>query len=134
MATDVFVYGTLRSGEPNWQRYLDHEGAALVSAVEHTWPEFGFVSLGGFPAMLTDFEGEKVSVLGEIYTADSPTLRALDRLEGHPSFYLRKKIKLASGRIASAYTISAKRFQKSEYPVISHGDWIRYAHGARNAA
>lgn len=134
MATDVFVYGTLRSGEHNWQRYLDHEGAQLVSANEHTWPEFGFVSLGGYPALLTDFEGEKVSVLGEVYTVDSPTLRALDRLEGHPSFYLRKKIKLASGRIVSAYTMSAKRLGAGSYPVIAHGDWVRYVRGARNAA
>src|SRR5690348_9092312 len=134
MATDVFVYGTLRSGEPNWMRYLNHEGAKLVSAAEHTWPEFGFVSLGGYPALLTDFDGEKVSVLGEVYTVDAPTLRALDQLEGHPSFYLRKKIKLASGRIASTYTMSAKRIEASKLPIISHGDWVRYAHGAANVA
>lgn len=134
MATDVFVYGTLRSGEGNWKRYLNHEGAVLRSSDEHTWPEFGFVSLGGYPALLTDFEGEPVSVLGEVYTVDAPTLRALDRLEGHPSFYLRRKIKLASGMIASAYTMSAKRLSKGDFQVIPHGDWLRFVQGARNAS
>jgi gamma-glutamylcyclotransferase (GGCT)/AIG2-like uncharacterized protein YtfP len=133
MATDVFVYGTLRTGEGNWKRYLDHEGAKLVSACEHTWPEFGFVSLGGYPALLTDIEGEGIAVVGEVYTVDAPTLRALDRLEGHPSFYLRRKIKLASGMVVSAYTMSAKRLHQGEFQTIPHGDWLRYARGARDA-
>lgn len=134
MATNVFVYGTLRSGEGNWKRYLNHEGARLVASEEHTWPEFGFVSLGGYPALLTDYEGEPVSVLGEVYTVDAPTLRALDRLEGHPSFYLRRKIKLASGMIVSAYTMSAKRLNGGEFRVIPHGDWLRYVQSAHNSA
>lgn len=137
MATDVFVYGTLRTGEDNWKRYLDHEGAVLVSKEEHTWPEFGFVSLGRYPALLTDYEGEPIAVVGEVYKVDAPTLRALDRLEGHPSFYLRRKIKLASGMVVSAYTMSAKRLSAEGFrgvQVIPHGDWLRFARGTHNAS
>ena len=58
---------------------------------------------------------------GEVYSVDSPTLAALDRLEGHPRFYRRTPITLAGGRHALAYLQAPD--QTHGRPRITSGDW-----------
>ena len=117
----IFVYGTLRRGEPNYRRYLAHEGAKFVTEA-HTWPEFDLITLGGYPGMLPQ---GSVSVMGEVFDVDENTLSAMDRLEGHPNFYHRTPIRLANGMDVEAYLLPRKRdFVKREH--IPHGDWIKY--------
>lgn len=128
MATEVFVYGTLRPGEHNYVRYLAHEGAKLIAKEVYTWPEYGLVSLGGFPAMVIPDEASKdtvTAVVGDVFVVDSPTLRALDRLEGVPTLYQRMRVKLANGMQPYAYIMDRNRVP-NQAPVISHGDWCRY--------
>jgi len=85
----VFVYGTLLAGEPN-SRLL-----ARAQRIGDARTEEGFAlfDLGAFPGMVRAREG---IVVGELYEVDRETLAALDRLEGHPSFYRRTAITLAS--------------------------------------
>lgn len=83
--TRVFVYGTLRRGEPN-HHLLD---ARMLLRAGRTEPRFTLVSLGAFPAMI---DGGETAVVGEVYDVDAVTLAALDRLEGHPRFYRRRPI------------------------------------------
>ena len=84
----VFVYGTLLAGEPN-SRLL-----ARAQRIGDARTEEGFAlfDLGAFPGMVRAREG---IVVGELYEVDRETLAALDRLEGHPSFYRRTAITLA---------------------------------------
>lgn len=112
--TRVFVYGTLLSGEPN--HYLLDDLDWIGEA--QTAPLFTLVSLGYFPAML---KGGDTRVLGEIYDVAPATLAALDRLEGHPSFYRRQPIKLADGTSVITYLLPRKQAQS--YPKINNGDW-----------
>lgn len=89
----VAVYGTLKSGFRN-DYHLD--GATFV--------DWGFTQerhrlvISGLPFLIEgtdDFErGENVEV--EIYSVSSETLARLDRLEGHPHFYKRKKTPIRS--------------------------------------
>ncbi len=82
----VFVYGTLRAGEPN-HYLLDHHDLVTHARTEAA---FELVSLGTFPAMIA---GGATAVVGEVYEIDPVTLAALDRLEGHPRFYQRSAIR-----------------------------------------
>ena len=112
----VFVYGTLLRGEPN-HRLL--AGSPLVGEAR-TEPAFELVSLGPYPALVG---GGATSVKGEIYEVDMATLAALDRLEGHPSFYQQKRIRLESGEEALAYLLP--KDQANGRPRIESGDWRR---------
>ena len=112
--TRVFVYGTLRLGEPN--HYL-LDDRALVGSV-CTEPAFELVSLGAFPAMVA---GGTTAVVGEVYEVDLVTLAALDRLEGHPRFYQRRPIRLADGDEVLAYLLSPE--QAHGQTRIPSGDW-----------
>jgi gamma-glutamylcyclotransferase (GGCT)/AIG2-like uncharacterized protein YtfP len=59
----VFVYGTLRAGEPN--HYLLHHHDLVARA--RTEAAFELVSLGAFPAMIA---GGATAVVGEVYEID----------------------------------------------------------------
>ncbi len=114
--TRVFVYGSLMRGLHN-NRVL-HRGLARFIATDRTRRSFSLYDLGSFPAMVT---GGKVSVVGEVWEVSSETLADLDRLEGHPAFYTRTKITLASGRRAHAYVMPAQQIAKRL--LVSDGDW-----------
>jgi gamma-glutamylcyclotransferase (GGCT)/AIG2-like uncharacterized protein YtfP len=115
----VFVYGTLRRGEPN-HHLLDPR--ALVRTCR-TEPRFTLVSLGAFPAMVP---GGTTAVVGELYEIDTVTLAALDRLEDHPRFYRRTPIRLEGGAEALAYLLSPE--QAKRFPRIPSGDWLDANH------
>jgi len=112
----VFVYGTLKHGHPNHR--LLRDGRAVFGGEDQI--AGAMHDLGGFPAVHL---GVSDVVHGEVYTVDEPTLARLDRLEGHPSFYQRTRVRMSSGRIAWAYVmepgpLAAKRR-------ISSGRWER---------
>ena len=111
----VFVYGTLRTGEPNHD-LLD--GQVLVRCAR-TGPAYELVDLGPFPAML---KGGRTSVLGEVYQIDRFALAALDRLEGHPRLYRRQPIRLEDGDEVLAYLFRRERVRGR--PRIHSGDWL----------
>ena len=112
--TRVFVYGTLRRGERN--HYLLE--TSHFSRVGRTEPRFTLVSFGPFPAMV---EGGTCAVVGEVYEVDDETLKALDRLEGHPIFYQRMPVLLDDGDEVVAYLLRGSTGGK---PVIPSGDWL----------
>ena len=112
--TRVFVYGTLLSGEPNHPLLA----AAELIGEARTEPTFDLVSLGTFPAMVS---GGRTAIVGEIYWIDSATLAALDRLEGHPSFYRRRPVRLDDGEEVLTYLLTPG--QARGRPRITSGDW-----------
>lgn len=90
----VFVYGTLKPGEGNYQRYCGERVVESYAAI--TFGRLFQLSIG-YPAMT---EGER-SIQGFVLSfSDSQVLRELDELEGyHPerlpekNEYQRQKIK-----------------------------------------
>ena len=110
----VFVYGTLRAGEPN-HYLLDHHDLVARARTEAA---FELVSLGAFPAMVA---GGATAVVGEVYEVDPYTLAALDRLEGHPRFYQRRPIRLEDGDEVFTYLLSPE--QARGQTRIPSGDW-----------
>ena len=84
----VFVYVTLKRGHVN-NRILEWGNADYLGKYVTDVPYPLFVD--GLPYLL-DREGAGKHVLGEVWNCDESTMKALDRLEGHPSFYKRRKI------------------------------------------
>ena len=82
----VFVYGSLLSGMGNHaflkDSYLVGGGVILE--------ELEMIDLGSFPALVP--ATKTLETKGELYEVSEETFEALDRLEGFPSFYNRKKV------------------------------------------
>lgn len=119
MSEYVFVYGTLKNGYCN-HRLLDNskylgEAYSVLERFEMRAPE-----IGGFP-FVTEVghkSKNKGRVYGEVYEVDEKTLKRLDVLEGHPSFYTRhkKNFKLVDGKEVSAWIYLHPRV---DYPLCS---------------
>jgi len=113
----VFVYGTLLKGEGN-HRLIARSRFVSEAA---TRQQFTFHDLGGCPGIVRASDiGPAQRIVGEIYEVDAATLSELDRLEGHPTFYLRTEIELDDGSVVSTY-ILPPRYR--ERPVIASGSW-----------
>lgn len=92
----VLVYGTLRRGQGNNAMLKDSKflGAVVIPKDE------GLVMMdatqGGFPVVVPakDAKLEPTVIMAELYAVDDNTLKLLDRLEGVPTMYQQKKIKV----------------------------------------
>lgn len=116
---NVFVYGSLRKGFHNHDRFM--VGAKYLKDAE-TEPIYTMISLGGFPGV---FEGGDTSVKGEVYEIGLSVLQQLDQLEGHPHFYRRTKIKLKDGTEARIYLYQPPvRDSEIRQFKIASGDWM----------
>lgn len=74
--TLLFVYGTLKRGEPR-HRYL--VGQTLIATVA-TIPAYRLLSVGDYPALVRRDDGR--SIEGELWEIDEACVRVLDRVEG----------------------------------------------------
>ena len=115
----VFCYGSLMRGFGN-HRLLessDYIGDAV------TEPKYTLLHLGGFPGVVADGD---TSITGEVYDVDAPTLRNLDRLEGHPNFYERQTIQVRRGptvETVQIYLLPMHWLEDGRNVVIASGDW-----------
>lgn len=107
-------YGSLRRGQHN-HRLLESAG---FIAIDRTRPAFTLIDLGSFPAMTA---GGETAVVGEIWEVDAATLARLDTLEGHPRWYRRTPIVLASRRRADTYILPSAHTMGRV--VVPTGDW-----------
>uniref|UniRef100_A0A7E4VBG1 Gamma-glutamylcyclotransferase family protein n=1 Tax=Panagrellus redivivus TaxID=6233 RepID=A0A7E4VBG1_PANRE len=87
----VFVYGTLKRGEPNAHIMSNPKtgkhkfvGGAVT---KEAYPLF-VAGQWNIPFMLGE-EGKGFRIHGELYDVDEAKLKALDTLEGHPTVYQR---------------------------------------------
>lgn len=91
----VFVYGTLKSSQPNHYKLTDHaNGVAHFVAAGKTSEKYPMVigTRYNIPYLvnLTTENGNFIN--GEIYEVDTKMLNELDDFEGHPNYYLRQQI------------------------------------------
>jgi gamma-glutamylcyclotransferase (GGCT)/AIG2-like uncharacterized protein YtfP len=117
--TLVGVYGSLLKGLGNHRLLSDAEfvNQAVLP------PEYGMVSLGGFPGVYKDGDS---NILLELYLVDGDELRNLDRLEGNGYFYTREIVETEGGDTPWVYLLP-----KSEYDnntAVPRGDWRKF-HG-----
>jgi len=118
----VFVYGTLRKGRGNYS-ILERSTFVgnAVTAIKYA------MYVSGIP-YVTELEHE-TNIVGEVYEVDEFTLNRLDRLEGHPHFYERRKIEvfLEDGRKIKAFLYFYDRVVQNEgYDLdkVVNGDFV----------
>lgn len=94
--TRVFVYGTLKKGQPNSSIMLDPtNGTVKILAKARTVDPYPLViaTRKNIPFMLNKAKnGQRVG--GEIYEVDDKMLQFLDRFEGCPEMYQRTLVQL----------------------------------------
>lgn len=122
----LFVYGTLRSGQPNSPRL---GGATLLGSGTVTGT---LVNLGDYPGLVP---GDSV-VVGELYRLPTAALDRIDALEGYDpddpdsSLFVRqeKSVVMESGQSLVAWTyLWPHRGGES----IASGDWLAHLAGTR---
>ncbi|CAG0914111.1 unnamed protein product [Notodromas monacha] len=89
----VFVYGTLKTGEPNhhWMTN-DKEGLCVFVKGGKTKTSFPLIIASKYNIpFLLDVPGNGHRVRGEIYEIDQKRLKYLDILEDYPVFYSRRE-------------------------------------------
>lgn len=81
----VFVYGTLRRGEGNAYLLKDSKwlGPAVTAGYGYQMTRSGTIPFTS--------DGGDCAVLGELWVVDDATFKRLDRLEGHPRLYRRRR-------------------------------------------
>ncbi|XP_062270398.1 gamma-glutamylaminecyclotransferase-like [Scomber scombrus] len=93
---NVFVYGTLKKGQPNHYRMFDSvNGKAEFLASAFTTEKYPLViaSENNIPFLL-NIPGQGHQIQGEIYKVDEQMLEFLDDFEGIPIMYQRTLIKV----------------------------------------
>lgn len=88
----VFVYGTLKRGQPNhhWIETIENGTASFVGC-GRTTQKFPLVIATRYNVpFLLDLPGTGKIVHGEVYAVDEAKLAHLDVLEEYPTFYSRQ--------------------------------------------
>ncbi|NPA62821.1 MAG: gamma-glutamylcyclotransferase [Methanococci archaeon] len=115
----VFVYGSLRKGFWNHEPYLKNSKFIGKGRTKEKYAMYADI----IPYVV---ENEKIShIVGEVYEVDEETLKRIDRLEGHPDYYERKKVKiiLESGEEIEAWLY----FYPEPYGIlVKSGDYKDY--------
>lgn len=120
----LFVYGTLRAGEPNHAIFLSNTEREQNGRLEG----FQMYALSGYPFIIKD---DKASVFIESYLVDDKILARIDLLElflgpDHPeNEYERVQVQLTDGRTGWVYCYADTAEADLRYPV-ADGDWISY--------
>ncbi|XP_032455346.1 putative gamma-glutamylcyclotransferase CG2811 isoform X2 [Nasonia vitripennis] len=89
--TRVFLYGTLKRGEPNHTLIANKQnGFAKFLGLGKTIVKFPLVIATKYNIPFTlKKPGLGNQIVGEVYDVDSKMLTKLDELEEHPEFYVR---------------------------------------------
>lgn len=122
----VFVYGTLKKGQPNFFRMFDSaNGKAEFLASACTTQKYPLVIAGKYNVpFLLSIPGRGHRVQGEIYKVDDQMLKFLDAFEGVPTMYQRTLVELevkewvgeaeerpSAGSITEAFVYSTTTYQ-----------------------
>ncbi|XP_055965780.1 gamma-glutamylaminecyclotransferase [Sorex fumeus] len=124
----VFVYGTLKSGQPNHALLLDRaNGCATFRGCGRTLEPFPLVIAGPYNIpYLLQLPGTGHCVRGEVYAVDEPMLRFLDDFEDCPDMYQRTPatIVLDGEPGAPQETLQCFLYSKATYPP----EWVCLPH------
>lgn len=120
----VAVYGSLRSGAGNHRIIEDceRETDGLIPP-----GIFSMRSLGGYPGILKVLHPSQPTsaIVVEVYRINNNYApKALDSLEGYPSYYDREEVTLEDGRICWAYFLPTEPYLT--YQVVETGDWLKF--------
>ncbi|XP_065168374.1 putative gamma-glutamylcyclotransferase CG2811 isoform X2 [Atheta coriaria] len=111
----VFVYGTLKRGEPNHHWFTKDEGGAFKFLSEASTIEKYPLIIGtkyNIPFLLHK-PGAGHNVRGELYEVDDKVFANLDILEDHPNYYVRqvKQVKNSASEVVDTWIYFIPNFR-----------------------
>ena len=122
------VYGTLKKGNSNYYHYLSK--ASYIGKGKSV-DKIRMVGDGIPFALPKNGKGHNIAV--DVFAVNSKTLKAVDGLEGHPTWYKREKtlITLDNGQQVSAWlyfndTTDTGKYMKSYEPSYNYNSYNRY--------
>lgn len=142
--TQIFVYGTLKRGQPNNYRMFDSaNGKAKFLASARTTREYPLVIASKYNVpFLLNIPGKGHRVEGEIYRVDDQMLTFLDDFETVPTMYQRTLFKLEVlecadgveglkvGSVTDAFVYSTETYQPDWLSLPTYESYDSYgAHG-----
>ena len=106
----VTVYGSLLKGLSNWHWHLNNPESKLLG--EHTLNGgFVMISLGGFPGLIVENTAD-TPIFVETYEVTDNVYKSIERLEGYPSFYDKKKVDTPFGE-SEVYILGDHYYRES---------------------
>ncbi|XP_068446836.1 gamma-glutamylaminecyclotransferase-like isoform X2 [Clinocottus analis] len=148
----IFVYGTLKKGQPNYYRMMERaNGRAELLASACTAQKYPLVIAGehNIPFLL-NLPGQGHRVQGEIYEVDDKMLAFLDDFEGVPAMYQRTRVTLevkewvgkaeagerpAAGSVTEAFLYSTTTYRPDWPSLTRYENYDAHgAHGLRYAS
>lgn len=96
----VAVYGTLKKGYSNYNRFLTSSKHLGAGNTENKYP----MIISGLPYLI-EMKGIGYNVEVDVFKVSDSVLASLDALEGHPNWYRRKQIpiKMKDGRVLTCW-------------------------------
>lgn len=88
----VAVYGTLKKGNSNYYSYLGDSTFVGSGKTKDKYP----LVVSGLPFLL-ERKGEGHNVKVDVFKVSDSQLQRLDKLEGHPNWYIRKEVECVVG-------------------------------------
>ncbi|CAJ0583746.1 unnamed protein product, partial [Mesorhabditis spiculigera] len=107
----VFVYGTLKSGEPNFHVMSETDGIYSSIGKGRTLHTYPLIIASPFNVPMVIFDrGNGHRIHGEVYQVNDVKLAELDKLECHPDDYRREieQIELEDGTVINAWMYSVR--------------------------
>ena len=114
----IFVYGTLKQGYGNHTYYLNKD--PVTNGILYGYRLFGQLG-AGFPCI----RPEDGYVEGEVYEVDDQELAAIDRLEGHPTWYLRTKVEIVDNENKTMNVWTYVMIDKEGWEPYGKTNWTR---------
>lgn len=87
----IFVYGSLRQAHVNHQLLKN----ASYHGVGSTVKKYSMYISGGYPYVICS--EDRYPIVGELYSVDGSTLDQLDKMEGHPHYFVRREVGVIVG-------------------------------------
>ena len=117
----VFVYGTLRQGHSNNNLLRNEVFFAEAKKVErYTMVD---AACRAFPAGV--MEPPTCTIHGDLYAVTDETLARLDRLEGTPHHYQRRRVLVETDE-ETVFAWIYIQLDVRDRPIVESGDWSRY--------
>ncbi|CAJ0942611.1 unnamed protein product, partial [Mesorhabditis belari] len=114
----VFVYGTLKRGEPNEHHLTLSSGIQQFIGSGKTSNKFPLIIASKFniPMVLRE-RGFGNQIRGEVYEINEEKLQCLDQLEAYPELYTREieQIELDSGDVTNAWMYMVHEWRPDIY-------------------
>lgn len=127
---NVFIYGTLRAGEPNDMLHVAaRHGLAEPRLIGPATVRGKLYDFGNYPGIVVD--GTGVPVIGDVYEIESALVSILDEIEraypGIDGLFVGREITLEVGGqplVCLFYPVTESAVQGK--PEIASGDWVAH--------